>query len=89
MNDLCICGEGEPDIFKCPVHDVLTDAQAMALVKKFRLSIQHTGRHEFSYGDSMPADEWHVGGLGAHATNEHGDLNRAIAECVAKMKAKA
>ena len=61
-----------------PLHD---DAQAMALVKKFSLSI------------SMPelgvweAAEWHD--VREHFTglmSANPDLNRAIVECVAKMQ---
>lgn len=58
-----------------PLHD---DAQAMALVKKFRLGIY------FSADD----DEW-----GCYKFHEYGndpdvsskDLNRAICECVTKL----
>jgi hypothetical protein len=54
-----------------PLHD---DAQAMALVKKLKLSIsrEHHG------------DRWGVGVPWPEAMNA--DLNRAIVECVAKMQ---
>ena len=57
-----------------PLHD---DAQAMALVKKFRLSI------------GTDADQWYLV-LPDYPYKEtnHADLNRAICECVAKMQAK-
>ena len=54
-----------------PLHD---DAQAMALVKKFKLGI---GRED---GDDM----WAVGRIFIETINQ--DLNRAICECVAKMQ---
>lgn len=55
-----------------PLND---DAHAMALVKKFRLYIEHgTGL------DRWTADN----GLGVEGESE--DLNRAIVECVAKMQ---
>jgi len=53
-----------------PLHD---DAQAMALVKRFRLQID-------------PHDEqWNVAAVGKAASLREG-LNRAIVECVAKMQ---
>lgn len=59
-----------------PLHD---DAQAMALVKKFGLTL---------YGPRRDSD-WRVG-TPATTAIENKDLNRAICECVAKMeKAKA
>jgi len=58
-----------------PLHD---DAQAMALVKKFWLTI---------YGD--PA-EWYVESFDDSVSASGSDLNRAICKCVAKMhKAQA
>ena len=59
-----------------PLHD---DAQAMALVKKFELSV------EFS-------DEFHTNSdwavcRGTTIQAYSRDLNRAICECVAKMQA--
>ena len=64
-------------VFYDPLHD---DAQAMALVKKFKLDID--------YGQGV---EWHVSDQ--HSDSEYEgyhsamnpDLNRAICECVAKM----
>ena len=56
-----------------PLHD---DAQAMALVKKFRLNIH-------AHDEQWKVEEW--GDDGAMALHE--TLNRAICECVAKMQA--
>jgi hypothetical protein len=59
-----------------PLHD---DAQAMALVKKFRLEI-------------LPDDliDFRVRPIEMNICTSSDDLNRAIVECVAKMqKAKA
>jgi hypothetical protein len=59
-----------------PLHD---DVQAMALVKKFRLAI------------TPPDDvvEWCVFDVNDDDTQTPGDdLNRAIVECVAKLKEK-
>ena len=61
-----------------PLND---DAQAMALVKKFRLTI---------YGMNRTEDEWAIfnqyrDSCWAHTTFGS-DLNRAIVECVAKMQ---
>mgnify|MGYP001573327389 CR=1 FL=1 len=52
-----------------PLHD---DAQAMALVKKFRLDIRQ--------GQSGQTTGWLVGGV------FHPNLNRAICEAVANMQ---
>lgn len=58
-----------------PIHD---DAQAMALVKRFRLNI------------SAQPKEWDVDAftIGGNEQNfcTDADLNRAICECVAKME---
>mgnify|MGYP001576197143 CR=1 FL=1 len=54
-----------------PLHD---DAQAMALVKKFRLWI-----------DNDNASDFHTVGFKDFGTYQE-DLNRAIVECVAKMQ---
>ena len=54
-----------------PLHD---DAQAMALVKKFALDIVCAGQWQVSR--SRRGD----------TTAVNADLNRAIVECVAKMK---
>ena len=60
-------------------YDPLTnDAQAMALVKKFRLDI------DSGFDSDEGRTDWQVIGTGAIATNS--DLNRAIVECVAKMQ---
>ena len=60
----------------CPLHN---DAQAMALVKKLKLSIEsyeEEGADCYVYSDTDPR---------VQAFNI--DLNRAIVECVAKMQA--
>ena len=65
-------GMDEPDWFEFiynPLHD---DAQAMALVKKFQLSI--------TVGDKW----WATPPEGQDASSD--DLNRAIVESVAKMR---
>lgn len=55
-----------------PLHD---DAQAMALVKKFRMFVNGN------------ADEyWRVAPQDRGVTDCDGNLNRAICECVAKMQ---
>lgn len=60
-----------------PLHD---DAQAMALVKRFHLTIRYN-----SYGVFWTAEKFHD----KDCTKEHwvsnDDLNRAIVECVARM----
>ena len=61
-----------------PLHD---DAQAMALVKKFRLTIGHCG--------SLYVVEWWGSGTESpEVWAENNDLNRAIVECVAKIPQK-
>ena len=55
-----------------PLHD---DAQAMALVKRFDLTLD-------KHGSSWWNVEHILGSLAMHK-----DLNRAIVECVAKMQA--
>jgi hypothetical protein len=58
-----------------PLQD---DAQAMALVKRFRLTIIQ--------GPPKPATAtWHVE-LHSNCDSWNSDLNRAICECVAKMQ---
>ena len=54
-----------------PLHD---DAQAMALVKKFRIHL--------NYG----WDKWHASHGYENSFGESRDLNRAICECIAKME---
>lgn len=55
-----------------PLHD---DAQAMAMVKKFKLDCF----------ENLDEEGWIVdAGDGVHT--KHIDLNRAICECVAKMQ---
>lgn len=55
-----------------PLHN---DAQAMALVKKFRLVIDRTDDGRWMLPSVSPGDVVNA------------DLNRAICECVAKMQA--
>lgn len=58
---------------------LINDAQAMALVKKFSLTIS-------GYGIQPDGDGWFVFQIGNEdAKAESNDLNRAIVECVAKM----
>lgn len=57
-----------------PLHD---DAQAMALVKKFRIWIAPMADHW--QADFYISDKWSGGA-------ENRDLNRTICECVAKMR---
>ena len=71
----CTADEGSSHILFNPLHD---DAQAMALVKKFKLQPHYTG----------------AGNEGLWTLPRHGvaitgspNLNRAIVECVAKMQA--
>ena len=56
-----------------PLHD---DAQAMALVKKFRLQV------DWSAGDLV----WVNNRRESYAKADLADFNRAICECVAKMQ---
>jgi len=63
----------DPQVYD-PLHD---DAQAMALVKKFRLDV---------YGYPSYWAALHDDGT-EHARADNQDLNRAIVECVAKMQA--
>lgn len=60
-----------------PLHD---DAQAMALVKKFKLFVNHSDVDESPY--------WKTAPHGRGVTTCNSDLNRAIVECVAKMQAE-
>ena len=57
-----------------PLHD---GAQAMDLVKKFRLDI------DSGFDSSDDGEGWTVCGTGAVVKNA--DLNRAICECVARL----
>ena len=60
-----------------PLHD---DAQAMALVKKFRLSVN-------SYNDEYQVWPTRIDqDTAGKACTFHADLNRAIVRCVAKMR---
>ena len=56
-----------------PLHD---DAQAMALVKKFRLTV----------ATERGSSRWMVGPPPHQYESADNDLNRAICECVAKMQ---
>ena len=58
-----------------PLHD---DAQAMELVKKFRLSIYESDEIDGGW------DVW--GGEGERICGDGLDLNRAICTCVAQME---
>ena len=63
-----------------PLHD---DAQAMALVKKMRMSVMF-----YPEIDGRKAEWWRVDGCPpSNVTTRHADLNRAICECIAKMQA--
>jgi hypothetical protein len=64
-----------------PLHD---DAQAMALVKKFRLRIGQS----MVAGEKEPEQEWFVE-RNNHQYATDADLNRAICECVAKLRTPA
>lgn len=69
-----VCGpcQGLPD----PLND---DAQAMALVKKFQLTI--------GYSDGWSAGKGEIGKEGGYCRSFHyPDLNRAICVCVAAMQ---
>ena len=68
---------GEDGVYD-PLHD---DAQAMALVKKFKLLVNNGVGHSST-------DLWHVQTQDDRDESvECNDLNRAIVECVAKMQA--
>jgi hypothetical protein len=75
--DWLVCPKGDDHDYSDtygydPLHD---DAQAMAILKKFHLTV-----------DDSNSGDWFVVGIGG-AQGEHADLNRAIVECVAKMQA--
>lgn len=55
------------------------DAQAMALVKKFKLNISSWGTGLFTVWDQRGFNE-------RYESNHYNDLNRAICECVSKMQ---
>ena len=62
-----------------PLHD---DAQAMALVKKYRLSVNsHNDDYQVWPTTASPD-------IAGHSCTFHPDLNRAIVECVARMQAQ-
>lgn len=61
-----------------PLHD---DAQAMALVKKFDLTL---GRVKYK-NDASPIGDWMVC-INGRLLVDDPDLNRAIVECVARMQ---
>ena len=67
-----------------PLHD---DAQAMALVKRVKLRVLRCDEEFPEVIGSSGIHEWHV--FDINSENEgfyHEDLNRAICECVAKIK---
>jgi hypothetical protein len=69
-----------------PLHD---DAQAMALVKRFKLELYWVGSE--NYGDEFDTDDWMVAQSTVKLSNcgndvRNADLNRAICECVANMQ---
>lgn len=64
-------GQSIPGSAYGPLHD---DAQAMALVKKFEISIR-----------KIDPDRWDAWIPLLPADGSNADLNRAIVECVAKM----
>jgi hypothetical protein len=71
----------EPEQGRFVGFDPLTnDAQAMALVKKFRLYLEY----------ESDSDEWFIGypAPGSNISADNTDLNRAICECVAKLSAE-
>lgn len=78
-----VCGSQEPStVFYphpnvgsviCVYEPMNNDAQAMALLKKFKLSV-----------DDANDGGWFVVGIGG-AQGANQDLNRAICECVARM----
>jgi hypothetical protein len=59
-----------------PLHD---DAQAMALVKKFNLHI--------NWWPTSSGETWQAQSIAPNYIAQANNLNRAIVECVAKMKA--
>ena len=64
--------------YESSLYDPLAnDAQAMALLKKFRFSV-----------DDANNGDWFVVGIGG-AQAENPDLNRAICECVAQLQCQA
>ena len=70
--------DGEPVTNYDPLKH---DAQAMALVKKFRISVN-------SYNDDYQVWPTRIDKkIAGNACTFAADLNRAICECVAKMKA--
>jgi len=74
---------GANDMWREQYYSPLTDdAQAMALVKKLRVTIGHDGLGKWIV-EWWPA---HQSLYPRHET-EGADLNRAIVECVAKMQA--
>ena len=63
------------DRYYDPLHD---DAQAMALVKKFQLSVYWIADSEGGWSAAWD--------FGPHVYADNSDINRAICECVAKMQ---
>lgn len=65
-----------------PLHD---DAQAMALVKKFTMTIERELASRNSFGFEFGVTLFANSGKVFVVRNQH-DLNRAIVECVAEMQ---
>ena len=66
-----------------PLHN---DEQAMALVKKFKLSIADQTRGVYADEAAWSVWEYQESGQKHIAGFQNKDLNRAICECVAKMQ---
>jgi hypothetical protein len=79
----------DPDSTQYTYHPLTNDAQAMALIKKFRLKIMfNDNNHEFIIESKLFTEERHTR-LGSHGTvfqRHNKDLNRAICECVASVQ---
>lgn len=76
--DLCL-GTEDHDGDNYHYWPLKDDAQAMALVKKFRIGIDYAGKHGDCCGESLL-----IGPILYTAVADN--LNRAIVECVAKMQ---
>ncbi len=83
--DIVLYDEGS-NMWHTMYSPLRNDEWAMALVKKFKLSIIWTDRHL----DGWLVRGWYTGRKTRRALCEevdNADLNRAICECVAKMQA--
>jgi hypothetical protein len=83
--DMVMRRDANGAVYYDPVHD---DAQAMALVKRFGLTIQSSAPLFIDHGSHVERPPvWTVTGGGPTindlAWSGHADLNRAIVECVA------